>query len=206
MTWSPRRNVVTPGPTSTTTPAPSWPRMAGKRPSGSAPDRVNSSVWQMPLALISIRTSPALGPSSCTVSTVSGAPAACATAAFTSMRFAPPPMEPPFCQLCATDGKGVGCPIRRIGDTTCSSCLPGAIHVAADCRPRPLPRCPFGSRAAGGPRRCGRAAGRGALQGRVLARLRRGPRADCRRLRDGAGDGARVCAKSRGASHWRRTR
>ena len=27
-------------------------------PSGSAPDRVNSSVWQMPVALISTRTSP----------------------------------------------------------------------------------------------------------------------------------------------------
>ena len=30
--------------TSTTTPAPSWPRIAGNRPSGSAPDSVNSSV------------------------------------------------------------------------------------------------------------------------------------------------------------------
>src|ERR1035438_4520767 len=37
-------NVVTPGPTSTTTPAPSCPKMAGKSPSGSAPLRVNSSV------------------------------------------------------------------------------------------------------------------------------------------------------------------
>src|SRR5919112_243373 len=32
MTWSPRRTLVTPGPTSTTTPAPSWPRMAGEKP------------------------------------------------------------------------------------------------------------------------------------------------------------------------------
>ena len=31
--------------------------MAGNIPSGSAPDRVNSSVWQIPLALISTKTS-----------------------------------------------------------------------------------------------------------------------------------------------------
>src|SRR3954466_6583588 len=84
MTWSSRRSVVTPGPTSTTTPAPSCPRMAGNRPSGSAPDSVNWSVWQMPVALISTSTSPAFGPSSRTVSILSGAPALCATAARTS--------------------------------------------------------------------------------------------------------------------------
>src|SRR5215472_2223939 len=37
MTWSPFLTLATPGPTSTTIPAPSWPRMAGNRPSGSAP-------------------------------------------------------------------------------------------------------------------------------------------------------------------------
>ena len=47
---------------STTTPAPSWPRIAGNSPSGSAPESVNSSVWQMPVALISTSTSPACGP------------------------------------------------------------------------------------------------------------------------------------------------
>ena len=57
----PSSALVTPGPTSTTTPAPSWPRIAGNRPSGSAPERVNSSVWQMPVALISTSTSPAFG-------------------------------------------------------------------------------------------------------------------------------------------------
>src|SRR5450830_1933729 len=51
MTWSPFFSVVTPGPTSTTMPAPSWPRMAGKSPSGSAPESVYSSVWQMPVGL-----------------------------------------------------------------------------------------------------------------------------------------------------------
>ena len=64
MTWSPFFTEVTPGPTSTTTPAPSWPRIAGNNPSGSAPESVNSSVWQMPVALISTRTSNAFGPSS----------------------------------------------------------------------------------------------------------------------------------------------
>lgn len=40
-----------------------------------APERVKSSVWQMPVALTSINTSPAFGPSSCTVITSSGFPA-----------------------------------------------------------------------------------------------------------------------------------
>src|SRR4029079_16591671 len=87
MTWSPFASVDTPGPTSTTTPAPSCPRIAGNKPSGSAPERVNSSVWQMPVALISTSTSPAFGPSRRTVSTTSGAPAWCATAALTSIVF-----------------------------------------------------------------------------------------------------------------------
>src|SRR5215470_13860674 len=81
MTWSPFFTEVTPGPTSTTTPAPSCPRIAGNSPSGSAPDNVNSSVWQTPVALISTRTSPAFGPSSSTSSTTSGFPASYATAA-----------------------------------------------------------------------------------------------------------------------------
>src|ERR1700734_3381152 len=81
MTWSPFFRLRTPGPTSTTTPAPSCPRMAGKRPSGSLPDSVNASVWQTPVALISTSTSPSLGPSTSTVSMVSGSPARRATAA-----------------------------------------------------------------------------------------------------------------------------
>src|SRR6185312_9361586 len=81
MTWSPFFTEVTHLPTSTTTPAPSWPRIAGKMPSGSAPDKVNSSVWQMPVALISTRTSPSRGPSRSTSMISSGFPAATATAA-----------------------------------------------------------------------------------------------------------------------------
>src|SRR5690242_326814 len=63
--------------------------MAGNKPSGSAPERVNSSVWQMPVALISTITSPALGPSSLTVVTSSGLPAWTATAARTSIAALP---------------------------------------------------------------------------------------------------------------------
>src|SRR4051794_20127086 len=81
MTWSPFFRLVTPLPISTPTPAPSWPRIDGNRPSGSAPDRVNSSVWQMPVALTSTRTSPSRGPSRSTVSMLSFSPALRATAA-----------------------------------------------------------------------------------------------------------------------------
>src|SRR4029079_14945772 len=55
--------------------------MAGKSPSGSAPERVNSSVWHTPVALISTSTSPARGPSRSTSSTTSDLPASNATAA-----------------------------------------------------------------------------------------------------------------------------
>src|SRR6187399_2578091 len=64
-----------PGPTSTTLPAPSWPNTTGKSPSGSPPERVNSSVWQTPDALISTSTSPVLGPARSSVTTSSGWPA-----------------------------------------------------------------------------------------------------------------------------------
>src|SRR5579859_7036566 len=85
MTWSPFLSDLTPGPTSTTTPAPSCPRMLGNKPSGSEPESVYLSVWQSPVALISTSTSPALGPASCTVSTTRGLPASTAIAARTSI-------------------------------------------------------------------------------------------------------------------------
>jgi hypothetical protein len=50
---------------------------------------VNSSVWQIPVALISTITSPAFGPSSRTVSIDRGSPALCATAARTSITSLP---------------------------------------------------------------------------------------------------------------------
>src|SRR5258705_8385905 len=83
MTWSPRLSVVTVGPVSTMMPAPSWPRIAGNSASGSAPESVNASVWQTPLAFISTRTSPERGPSRSTVVTSSGWPGPFATAALT---------------------------------------------------------------------------------------------------------------------------
>src|SRR5262245_59447964 len=89
ITWSPFLSVVTPGPTSTTTPAPSWPKITGNSPSGSPPERVNSSVWQTPVALSSTSTSPALGPASSTVVTSRGWPAFQATAARVFILVAP---------------------------------------------------------------------------------------------------------------------
>src|SRR5882672_2948892 len=81
MTWSPFFSDTMPGPTSTTTPAPSWPKTTGNSPSGSPPERVNSSVWQTPDALISTSTSPNFGPSRSTVSISSLSPALKQTAA-----------------------------------------------------------------------------------------------------------------------------
>lgn len=52
---------VTPSPTLSTTPPPSWPRTQGNFPSGSAPLRVWASVWQTPEYRILTRTSPAFG-------------------------------------------------------------------------------------------------------------------------------------------------
>ena len=39
-TWSPTASDSTPGPTASTTPAPSWPRTVGEYPEGSTPDAV----------------------------------------------------------------------------------------------------------------------------------------------------------------------
>src|SRR5918998_4664970 len=87
MMWSPSETLLTPGPTSTTTPAPSCPRTDGKRPSGSDPLLVYSSVWHTPVDFISTSTSPAFGPSNCTVSTLRGSPAPKATAALMSIAY-----------------------------------------------------------------------------------------------------------------------
>src|SRR5690606_14844524 len=81
MTWSPGLTLVTPSPTSTTTPAPSWPRTAGKTPSGSSPESVKASVWQTPVCVIFTRTSPLRGGSTSISTISSGFPASNATAA-----------------------------------------------------------------------------------------------------------------------------
>ena len=52
MTWSPGATLVTPSPTLSTIPAPSWPSTTGKRPSGSEPPSVYASVWQTPVDVI----------------------------------------------------------------------------------------------------------------------------------------------------------
>ena len=49
MTWSPTATVVTPSPSASTTPAPSWPRTAGSG-FGVAPVMTFQSLWQTPLA------------------------------------------------------------------------------------------------------------------------------------------------------------
>src|SRR5262249_27470086 len=62
-------------------PPPSWPRIAGNKPSGSAPDIVYASVWHTPVATIRTSTSPALGPPISISSMLNGLQASQATAA-----------------------------------------------------------------------------------------------------------------------------
>ena len=49
-TWSPGATDVTPSPTASTTPAPSWPSTHGEYPDGSTPDAEYMSVWHTPQA------------------------------------------------------------------------------------------------------------------------------------------------------------
>src|SRR5690606_16842356 len=81
ITWSPGCTLVTPSPTSTTMPAPSWPSTAGNTPSGSSPDSVKASVWQSAVWVIFTSTSPCFGPSRSSSTICSGFPASKATAA-----------------------------------------------------------------------------------------------------------------------------
>jgi hypothetical protein len=81
MTWSPGLTLVTPSPTSTTMPPPSWPSTAGNRPSGSSPLSVNASVWHTPVCVMRTSTSPARGGATSISTTCSGWPGAKATAA-----------------------------------------------------------------------------------------------------------------------------
>ena len=80
ITWSPGATFVTPAPTASTTPAPSWPKMAGSG-QGNEPSMVCRSEWQTPLAASRTATSPARGPSISTSSIASGAPTSRSTAA-----------------------------------------------------------------------------------------------------------------------------
>ena len=66
-TWSPGTRSSTPSPTSSTTPAPSWPSTAG-RVMGRVPFCMERSEWQTPEATMRTRTSPGWG---CSTSTPS---------------------------------------------------------------------------------------------------------------------------------------
>src|SRR5690606_15691740 len=81
ITWSPGLTLVTPSPTSTTTPPPSWPSTTGNSPSGSAPDSVNASVWHSAVWVIFTSTSPLRGGSTSISTICSGWSGAKATAA-----------------------------------------------------------------------------------------------------------------------------
>src|SRR5690348_1791100 len=84
-TRSPGATVVTPAPTRSTTPAPSWPSTAGSG-TGYHWSRMIRSVWQMPAAATRTSTSPARGSSSSSGWIAYGAPLVSVTAARISMR------------------------------------------------------------------------------------------------------------------------
>ena len=83
ITVSPSFTAVTPGPTASITPAPSWPRTTGVG-YGMTPSMTLRSEWQRPAALSATTTSPVRGARSSTSSTVTGRSAERKTAAFTS--------------------------------------------------------------------------------------------------------------------------
>jgi hypothetical protein len=79
-TWSPTLTRVTAAPTSSTTPAPSWPRTTGIGV-GKLPSRMSRSVWQIPEATIRTRTSSDCRAPSSRRSRANGAPPDSTTAA-----------------------------------------------------------------------------------------------------------------------------
>src|SRR5690606_5760593 len=91
-TWSPGFTLVTPGPTSSTTPAPSWPPMTGS-PSGMSPVTACSSEWHMPATFIETSTSPCLGSSSSTSSIFQSSPTPQSTAARVVVGMSRPPVQ-----------------------------------------------------------------------------------------------------------------
>ena len=83
-TWSPGLRPLTPGPTSTTSPAPSWPSTAGMA-TGIVPFIADRSEWQTPVARILTRTLPSVTGVASTLSRISRVllPTLLRTAAFT---------------------------------------------------------------------------------------------------------------------------
>ena len=79
-TWSPGLTLVTPGPTSSMTPDPSWPPTIGYR-GGRSPSVRCRSEWHSPAAVYLISTSPGPGPSRSSSISSNGLPASSSTAA-----------------------------------------------------------------------------------------------------------------------------
>src|SRR5262249_13467239 len=88
-TASPSFTDVTPGPTASTMPAPSWPRTTGVG-YGIEPSMTLRSEWQSPAARSATRTSPGPGSRSVTSSIATGRDAAWKTAARISARVPDP--------------------------------------------------------------------------------------------------------------------
>src|SRR4051812_42162168 len=80
-TWSPALRFVTPGPTASITPAPSWPSTMGGCTTGLSPSMAWRSDRQTPDAARRTTTSPAMGSSTLTSSILSASLMACSTAA-----------------------------------------------------------------------------------------------------------------------------
>src|ERR1700693_227731 len=87
-TWSPIAISLTPSPTASTTPAPSWPRTVGAYPDGSDPEAEYMSVWQTPQATSLTSTSPGRGSARSSSWTTSGRANSSNTAARTFTRTA----------------------------------------------------------------------------------------------------------------------
>src|SRR3954454_11674225 len=79
-TWSPGLTLVTPGPTSSIIPDPSWPPTIGNR-GGRSPSVRCRSEWHSPAAMYLISTSPGPGPSRSSSISSNGLPASSRTAA-----------------------------------------------------------------------------------------------------------------------------
>src|ERR1700729_1977419 len=100
-TRSPGATLVTPSPTRSTNPAPSWPSTVGAYPDRSTPEAVYISVWQTPQAASRTSTSPALGSARSSSVTFSGWPNCSSTAARIFTVF-----------LLSADGRGRGAGAR----------------------------------------------------------------------------------------------
>src|SRR5215471_15949083 len=94
-TWSPFLTRVTPGPTSSITPAPSWPPMIGYLP-GMSPVRMCSSEWHRPAATNRMRTSFSWGGSRSSSTTSQSVCGARRIAALVFMRFSLPVLAMSF--------------------------------------------------------------------------------------------------------------